>query len=49
MKRRMAEPSVADSGKKRVTHGTFLKWQRDLDRECQTLSWLDCETGTEGG
>ena len=48
MKRRMSGPSVADSGKKRVTHETFLKWQRDLDRDCQTLSWLDCETGMEG-
>ena len=24
------------------------KWRRDLDRECQTMSWLDCVVEREG-
>ena len=35
--------SEARNAKKRVTHDTFLKWKCDLDRECQTMTWLDCE------
>ena len=34
---------AGDGGKKhRVEIGTFQKWQKDLDRELQTTSWLDC-------
>ncbi len=29
--------------KRRVSFATFQKWRTDLDRECNTLSWLDCE------
>jgi len=49
MKRRHDTQSKAGNAKKRVTHDTFLKWKRDLDRECQTMTWLDCETGMESG
>ena len=49
MKRRRDTQSGAGNVKKRVTHDTFRKWQRDFDRECQTMTWLDCETGTESG
>ena len=49
MKRRRDTQSKAGNAKKRVTHDTFLKWKRDLDRECQTMTWLDCETGMESG
>ena len=30
--------SGAGKAKKRVTHDTFAKWQRDLDRDCQTMT-----------
>ena len=40
---------AARSSKKRVTYETFKKWQLDFDRECSTMMWLHCETGTEGG
>ena len=49
MKRRRDTQSGAGNAKKRVTHDMFTKWQRDFDRECQTMTWLDCETGTESG
>ena len=49
MKRVRETQSGAGKAKKRVTHDTFAKWQRDLDRDCQTMTWLDCETGTESG
>jgi len=28
---------------------TFQKWKCELDRECKTVTWLDCETVVEGG
>ena len=34
--------------RRRVDYATFLKWQRDLDRELETLSWLDCISEREG-
>ena len=49
MKRRRDTQNEAGSTKKRVTHETFVKWKRNLDRECQTMTWLDCETGMESG
>ena len=48
-KRRHDTQSEAGNAKKRVTHDTFLKWKRNLDCECQTMTWLDCETGMESG
>ena len=33
---------------RRVDYGTFQKWQCDLDREHQTMSWLDCVAEREG-
>ena len=35
--------------RRRVDYATFQKWQRDLDREYQTLSWLKCSTEKERG
>ena len=37
LKRRHNTQSEAGNAKKRVTHDTFMKWKRDLDRECQTV------------
>ena len=50
MKRR---PSTAAEGKpaqkRSVTYEMFKKWRTDLDRDHQTVSWLDCDTVSEGG
>ena len=48
------EPASASSSKKakrQVTKATFSKWQREHDREHQTLSWLRCrmDVAKEGG
>ena len=43
---RLGEPSTK---KRCVTYSTFLKWQTELDKDCQTRSWLDCEVNNEGG
>ena len=48
MKRSHDTQAEAGSNKKRVTYETFKKWQCDLDKECQLMSWLDCETAPEG-
>ena len=35
--------------KQRVEYTMFQKWQRELDRECQTMSWLLCTSEKDGG
>ena len=35
--------------KRRVEYFTFQKWQRDLNREYQTITWLDCSSEKERG
>ncbi len=35
--------------KRRVSHTRFKEWQRDFDRECKTLTWLECATAIENG
>ena len=49
MKRSRDTQDGAGSSKKRVTFETFKKWQRDFDKECQSMTWLECETTIEGG
>ena len=43
--------SAGTSGAKRrkVKHDTYQKWLKQYDRECQTVTWLDCETSIDGG
>jgi len=47
MKRSKTSDTSAEK-KRKVSYSTFQKWQRELDRECKTVSWLDCETYVEG-
>ena len=52
MKRSLPAGAMAaeSSSKKRaVTYGTFQKWQRDFDKDLNTMSWLDCNTTMDGG
>ena len=32
-----------------MTYDTFKKWQLEFDRECSTITWLNCETSTAPG
>ena len=51
MKRSHSDPHGGCSEPKRRTVGysTFQKWRQELDKECRTVSWLDCETSDAGG
>ena len=50
MKRSQDESATCSTTKKRrVDYATFQKWQRDLDREYQTMTWLDCSSEKERG
>lgn len=48
MKRLSSDSQASASKRRKVSHATFLKWKTELDKECQTLSWLDCETAGVG-
>ena len=39
-----ASDCAPEPKRRRVSHATYLTWKRDLDRECSTMSWLECET-----
>ena len=39
--------SESEAKRCHVSHDSFAKWQREYDREWQTLSLLDCESGLE--
>ena len=48
MKRRdestSSDTSAPESKRQKVAFNTYRKWKADLDCECQTLTWLDCDT-----
>ena len=43
------DPKEPAAKKRRLTYSTYQKWKRDLDCDCQTVSWLSCEKTMEGG
>ena len=50
MTRRLSEPSGPPVEKKRrVKYETYKKWVVEYDKDCQTMTWLDCETENEAG
>ena len=50
MKRRLSEPSGPPVEKKQlVKYETYKKWVVEYDKDCQTMTWLDCETENEAG
>ena len=42
MKRALDAEAVPSSKKRKVDYATYQKWQRDLDRDYKSVSWLDC-------
>ncbi len=42
-------PSEQPSKRRKVKHETYKKWVTQYDRDCQTVTWLDCETSIEAG
>ena len=45
----MKRSKCSDMSKRKVQYSTFQKWIRELDCECKTVTWPDCETVVEGG
>ena len=45
-----SETALAPEAKKRkLMYATFSKWKVDMDKECQTVTWLDCDTEVQAG
>ena len=38
----------SNAKRQRVNLPTYHKWKTEMDKECNTLSWLDCETSGAG-
>ena len=43
------EASTSEAKKRKVTYATYQKWKSELDRDCQTVSWPDCESKVVAG
>ena len=39
-----SEASAPELKKRKVAYTTYQKWKTELDRDCQTVTWLDCDT-----
>ena len=40
----LGEVSAQEAKKRKVAYATFKKWKVEMDRECQTVTRLDCDT-----
>ena len=43
-----SEASAPESKKRKVAYSTYQKLKTELDRDCQTVSWLECHTEVSG-
>ena len=48
MKRSSLDDVGGPSKKRIVSYSTYEKWQVDMDKDFQTITWLDCEVKKEG-
>ena len=48
MKRSRLDDVGGPSKKRIVSYSTCEKWQVDMDKDFQTITWLDCEVKKEG-
>ena len=44
-----AETSTSEAKKWKVTYATYQKWKSELEHDCRTVSWLDCESKVVAG
>ena len=49
MKRRCSASASEQAKRRKVKHEIYRKRVTQFERECQTVTWLDCETEVEGG
>ena len=40
---------VPEAKKRKLIYATFSKWKVDMDKECQTVTWLNCDTEVQAG
>ena len=45
----LGEASAPEAKKMQVAYATFKKWKAEMDKECQTVTWLDCDTEAQAG
>ena len=43
-----SEASAPEPKKRKVAYSTYQKWRSELDRDCHTVTWLDCDTEVSG-
>lgn len=43
-----SDTSAPETKKRKVAYTTYQKWKTELDCECQTVTWLDCDTELSG-
>ena len=43
-----SDTSAPDPKKRKVAYLTYPKWKTELDRDCQTVTRLDCDTELSG-
>ena len=49
MKRLSSNSDSFEAKRRKVSLSTYNKWRTEMDKDCNTLSWLECETsGTAG-
>ena len=41
--------SAPEARKGKVAYATFTKWKTDMDKNCQTVIWLACDTELQAG
>ena len=47
--KRAKSSSASTEKKRKVTHVTFEKWRHEFDKDCKTVTWLECESCVEVG
>ena len=47
--KRVGTASAPKAKKRRVAYATFAKWKTDMDKDCQTVTWLACDKEFQAG
>ena len=45
----LGEALAPEAKTMKVAYATFKKWKAEMDKECQTVTWLDCDTEVQAG
>ena len=47
--KRAGTASAPEAKKRKVAYATFTKWKTDMDKDCQMVTWLICDTKLQAG